>query len=184
MHNFSHQNSRKLCDTSQRNCCLPVLLHPLERRCVSSLASGNFAGSRGFFETSEILWNSLDTRSQRILLPGLDLTTISVCRGCVTIAISCYRSDILRMTPRLIGSAAPLNNTTVIDHCGHTSNSKTTRRVSTMKQSIQAASIVSVETVIAVFWCRIIPTVSYKHGSLIILQSSTTMVTPPTVKQQ
>ena len=33
MHNFSHQNSRKLCDTSQ----------PLERRCVSSLDFGNFA---------------------------------------------------------------------------------------------------------------------------------------------
>ena len=44
-----------------------------------------------------------------------------------------------------------LNNTTVINHCGHTSNSKTTRRVSTMKQSIQSASIVSVETVFAVF---------------------------------
>ena len=43
IHNFSRQNSRKLCDTSQRNCCLPVLLYPLERRCVSSLASGNFA---------------------------------------------------------------------------------------------------------------------------------------------
>ena len=52
--------------------------------------------------------------------------------------------------PRLL-QAWVLNNTTVIDHCGHTSNSKTTRRVSTMKQSIQAASIVSVETVIAVF---------------------------------
>ena len=33
-----------------------------------------------------------------------------------------------------------------------------------MKQSIQAASIVSVETVIAVFQCRIIPTGCYKHG--------------------
>ena len=36
-----------------------------------------------------------------------------------------------------------------------------------MKQSIQAASIVSVETVIAVFQCRIIPTVftvSCKHS--------------------
>ena len=44
-----------------------------------------------------------------------------------------------------------LNNATVIDHCGHTSNSKTTRRVSTMQQSIQASSIVSVETVIVIF---------------------------------
>ena len=53
-----------------------------------------------------------------------------------------------------------------------------------MKQSIQAASIVSVETVIAVFYCRIIPTVCYKHGSSIIPQSSTTVVTTPRVKQQ
>ena len=44
-----------------------------------------------------------------------------------------------------------LNDITVIDHRGHNSNSKTTRRVSTMKQSIQTASIVSVESVIAVF---------------------------------
>ena len=43
MHNFSRQNSKKLCDTIQWNCCLPVLLHPLERRCVSFLAFGNFA---------------------------------------------------------------------------------------------------------------------------------------------
>ena len=53
MHNFSRQNSRKLCDISQRNCCLPVLLHPLERRCVSSLASGNFALNNKRFSLEE-----------------------------------------------------------------------------------------------------------------------------------
>ena len=42
MHNFPHQNSRKLCDISQQNCSLPMLLRPPERRCMSSLASGNF----------------------------------------------------------------------------------------------------------------------------------------------
>ena len=43
---FTYQNCKKrLCDTSQWDCCLPVLLyiHPLERRCVCHLcmSSGN-----------------------------------------------------------------------------------------------------------------------------------------------
>ena len=41
-----------------------------------------------------------------------------------------------------------ISNITVIDHCGHNSNNKT---LTTIKQSIQTASIVSVETIIAVF---------------------------------
>ena len=41
--NFPHQNSRKLCDSSDQNCVVPVLLHLLQRRCMSSLASGNLA---------------------------------------------------------------------------------------------------------------------------------------------
>ena len=47
------------CDTRQRNCCLPVLLHPLERRCVSSLAFGNFAllNKRFSLEEATILLN-------------------------------------------------------------------------------------------------------------------------------
>ena len=53
MHNFSRQDSKKLCDTSQQNCCLLVLLHPLERRCVSYLASGNFALHNKRFSVEE-----------------------------------------------------------------------------------------------------------------------------------
>ena len=43
IYNFSRQNSRKLCNSSEQNCVVPVLLHLLQRRCVSPPASGNLA---------------------------------------------------------------------------------------------------------------------------------------------
>ena len=90
------------CTQKERDKHSDQQLSALHLHVIIGERSSYEGGSRGFSETSEILWNSLDTRPQRILLPGLDLTTISVCRGCVTIAISCYRSDILRMTLRLM----------------------------------------------------------------------------------
>lgn len=41
--NFSRQNSRELCYCSEQNCVVPVLLHLLQRRWVSSPASSNLA---------------------------------------------------------------------------------------------------------------------------------------------
>ena len=106
----------------------------------------------------------LSTMKQSIQAASIvSVETVIAVFQCRIIPTVCYKH----------GSCWIIN--TVIDHCGYNSKSKTTIMLSTMKQSIQASSIVSVETVNAAFYCRIIPTVCYKHGSLIILQSSTTV---------
>ena len=50
------------------------------------------------------------------------------------------------------------------------------RRVSTMKQTLQTLALVSVEILCCIL-VQDYPSVGCKHGSLVILQSSTTVVT-------
>ena len=105
--NFPRQNSRKLCDGSDQKCVVPVLLHLLQRRCVSLLASGKLgAAQRAFSSRARTKFSRSSAQKRRYLANGTRQSEaythrlyLSHCRaqGTITKCIPIENSDVKKV---------------------------------------------------------------------------------------